>query len=62
MTEIDEKVPTTTRPDPYGTIRPREGAGPVARIGMSVAETVFWLVLMAVLSIVMIVVLVHASR
>ncbi len=62
MTEIDEKVPTTTRPDPYGTTRTRKGAGPVARIGMSVAETVFWLVLMAVLSIVMIVVLVHASR
>ena len=47
---------------PYDRMPERKPKNPVARAGMSVAETVIWLVIMAVLSIGMIVLLWNVSR
>lgn len=47
---------------PYDRLPERKPKNPVARAGMSVAETVIWLVIMAALSIGMIVLLWNVSR
>lgn len=47
---------------PYDRLPERKPKNPVVRAGMSVVETVIWLVIMAVLSIGMIVLLWNVSR
>lgn len=47
---------------PYDRMPERKPKNPVVRAGMSVAETVIWLVIMAALSIGMIVLLWNVSR
>lgn len=55
-------APKLAYASPYDRLPERKPKNPVVRAGMSVVETVIWLVIMAVLSIGMIVLLWNVSR
>lgn len=64
MKRTNTNAPAKQQPgaNPYSSYEEHQPNNPLVRAGMSVAETVVWLVIMAVLSICMIVMLWHVSK